>query len=55
MFKEKLDNFLTNIPDKPKIGTLTPDCCDQLTAQPSNSLVDQIRQERARGRLTGRG
>ena len=55
LFKEKLDSFVSKIPDQPKIGNLTPDCCDQLTAQPSNSLVDQIRQERARGRLTGRG
>ena len=55
MFKEKLDIFLAKIPDEPKIGTLTPDCCDQLTAQPSNSLVDRIRQETARGRLPARG
>ena len=55
MFKEKLDIFLSKIPDQPKIGNLTPDCCDQLTAQPSNSLVDRIRQETARGRLTARG
>ena len=53
-FKEKLDCFLSKIPDQPKIGTLIPDCCDQMTAQPSNSLVDQIRQQTARGRLTGR-
>ena len=55
MFKEKLDIFLSKIPDQPKIGNLIPDCCDQLTAQPSNSLVDRIRQETARGRLTARG
>ena len=55
LFKEKLNSFVSKIPDQPKIGNLTPDCCDQLTAQPSNSIVDQIRQERARGRLTGRG
>ena len=27
LFKEKLENFLTKVPDEPKIGTLTPDCC----------------------------
>ena len=54
-FKDKLDCFITMIPDQPKIGNLIPDCCDQMTAQPSNSLVDQIRQATARGRLTGRG
>ena len=54
-FKEKLDCFLSKIPDQPKMGTLIPDCCDQMTAQPSNSLVDQIRQQAARSRLTGRG
>ena len=55
MFKEKLDIFLSKIPDQPKIGNLIPDCCDQLTTQPSNSLVDRIRQETARGRLTAPG
>ena len=53
-FKEKLDVFLSKIPDEPKIGTLYPACCDQVTNRPSNSLVDQIRlyQREARGRIT---
>ena len=42
-FKEKLDNFLTNIPDEPKIGGLIPGASDQLTAGPSNSIPDQIK------------
>ena len=50
-FKEKLDNYLTRIPDEPKVGQLYPACCDQVTSNPSNSLVDQIRlcQREARG------
>ena len=43
IFKESLDIFLSTIPDQPKIGQLIPACCDQTTAAPSNSLVDQIR------------
>ena len=43
-FKEKLDQFLTTIPDQPKIGGLVPATCNQMTGQPSNSLVDQIRE-----------
>ena len=43
VFKDKLYNFLSTIPDEPKIGQLTPDCCNPTTAAPSNSLVDQIR------------
>ena len=45
-FKEKLDSFLSKIPDQPKIGNLVPACCDQNTGAPSNSLVDQIRLHR---------
>ena len=54
-FNEKLDCFLSKIPDHPKIGTLVPDCCDYITAQPSNSLIDQIRQYTARARGTRPG
>ena len=42
-FKEKLDHFLSKIPDEPKVGQLVPACCNLVTIQPSNSLVDQIR------------
>ena len=50
-FKEKLDGYLTNIVDKPKIGNLVPACCDQITGAPSNSLVDQIRLHRRENSL----
>ena len=43
-FKELLDNFLTKIPDQPKVGTLVPSTCNQFNSSPSNSLVDQIRE-----------
>ena len=41
-FKEKLDKFLTNLPDQPVIGELVPEICNQITARPSNSLRDVI-------------
>ena len=40
-FKEKLDLFLTNIPDEPNVDGLTPGACDPFTAAPSNSIIDQ--------------
>ena len=55
-FKETLDLFLTQITDEPKIGSLVPACCDQVTGAPSNSLVDQVRlhlREGRRGRTFG--
>ena len=57
VFKAKLDQFISKIPDEPKIGNLTPACCDQYTAAPSNSLVDGIRLHllQGRGRTTDRG
>ena len=42
------------IPDHLKTGTLIIDCWNQMTAQPSNSLVDKIRKKTARDRLTAR-
>ena len=42
-FKFKLDHFLNTIPDEPKVPTLTPSASNMITANPSNSLVDQIR------------
>ena len=50
VFKEKLDLFISRIPDEPKIGNLTPACCDQNTTAPSNSLVDAIRLHLQEGR-----
>lgn len=47
-FKEALDNYLTKIPDQPKVGGLIPQTCDLYNLSPSNSLVDQIRDFRTR-------
>ena len=33
-FKDKLDVFLTNIPDNPVIEDLTPSICDPMTGKP---------------------
>ena len=41
-FKEKLDLFLATLPDHPKIGDMIPNICNQVTAKPSNSLIDVI-------------
>ena len=40
-FKQKLDNFLTDLPDEPKIGTLIPGAMDR-NGRWSNSIIDQI-------------
>ena len=45
-FKMKLDNYLANLPDKPKIGDLIPSICNQITAKPSNSLIDVIQHQK---------
>ena len=44
-FKADLDQFLETVPDEPKVsgGHYTPRACDLFTAQPSNSVIDQIR------------
>ena len=39
----------TLIPDQPIIGNLIPSTCDLFSLSPSNSLIDQIREFRARG------
>ena len=39
-FKEHLDKFLALLPDQPKVGDLVPSVCNQITAKPSNSIVD---------------
>ena len=41
VFKEKLDSFLTLVPDEPKVGGLMP-----LNSEQSNSLLDQIKRRR---------
>jgi hypothetical protein len=40
-FKIKLDEFLTHIPDQPKVAGMTPSCVNTL-AEPSNSLLDWL-------------
>ena len=52
-FKEKLDQYLSNIPDQPKIGTLIPPTCDQFSLSPSNSIVDQVREFHRRNTRMG--
>ena len=37
----------SKIPDQLNMGTLIPDCCDQMTAQTPYFMVDQIRQKTA--------
>ena len=48
-YKEKLDKFLMKIPDEPKVDGLTPGACNQWTAAPSNSIIDQVRRVQLRG------
>ena len=48
-FKEELDLFLAKLPDQPHIGDQVPHICDQLTAKPSNSLVDVMAHKNAYG------
>ena len=50
-FKAELDHFLETVPDEPKVscGQYTPGACDLFTAQPSNSVIDQIRKMTNRG------
>ena len=42
-FKQKLDKFLSCIPDEPHIGDQTPRASNINTAKPSNSIIDQVR------------
>ena len=53
VFKDKLDNFLTQIPDQPMIGNLVPTPINQDTGRHSNSLIEQIRDFQLRTRRTG--
>ena len=49
-FKERLDLYLSSIPDEPKVDGYIPGACDDLTAKPSNSLIHQSKQNlRRRG------
>ena len=42
-FKEHLDKFLEMVPDEPNVVGLTPCSCNQFSAAPSNSIIDQVR------------
>ena len=41
-FKEKLDSFLSRIPDQPLVGDMLPHALNSVNARHSNSLLDQI-------------
>ena len=47
-FKAKLDQYLQTIPDEPKVQNYIPTTCNQITGNPSNSIVDHIKAERTR-------
>ena len=51
-FKDKLDNFLSQIPDQPMVGDLVPIPINQETGRHSNSLIEQIRDFQLRTRRT---
>ena len=42
-FKTKLDSYLTQILDPPKIGGLIQAACDKYTCGPSSPIEDQAR------------
>ena len=42
-FKSKLDEYLQTLPDEPKLPNYTPVVCNQITASPSNSIIDHAR------------
>ena len=44
-FKLQLDLILAQVPDEPKVtgSEYTPTACDLYTGNPSNSIIDQIR------------
>ena len=48
-FKAKLDQYLMTIQDQPKIGELVQSTCEQFSAKPSNSIIDQAREARLKG------
>ena len=45
-FKTQLDLFLENIPDEPKSDGYTPSALNQITARPSNSILEQCLREK---------
>ena len=41
--KEKLDQYLSSVPNEPNVDGLTPSSCDHYSAAPSNSIIGQSR------------
>ena len=42
-FKSSLDHYLETLPDEPNLPNYTPSTCNQMTAKPSNSIIDHAR------------
>ena len=38
-FKASLDEFLSSVPDQPRMGSLIPAATDQMTGRQSNSIL----------------
>ena len=47
-FKASLDQYLSSLPDEPKVSGYTPSACSQVDASPSNSIIDQAKAEKFR-------
>jgi hypothetical protein len=47
-FKASLDTFLQTIPDEPKLPGYIPTTCNQVTASPSNSIIDHAKAQKHR-------
>ena len=47
-FKLSLDKFLQTLPDEPKLPGYIPSGCSQVTASPSNSIIDLSKAEKIR-------
>jgi hypothetical protein len=52
-FKYHLDKYLESVPDEPRTDGLVPTACDQFSAAPSNSIIDQARAVSQRNRRPG--
>ena len=47
-FKSNLDQYLSSLPDEPKVSGYTPSACSQVDASPSNSIIDQAKAKKFR-------
>ena len=47
-FKESLDQYLQLLPDEPKLPGYIPSACNQVNANPSNSIIDQSKSVKTR-------